>query len=295
MSLVRGIRTWWGESLRNRLLLSSGLTVVVFLVLLGILSLAVGQASVQHEVERGNRRLAVLVAKDLDAQYYSMISNLRLLRRQLETSADTLSGKARAMLDIRLSSPLTYRALYLLDDEGHPLVHLGDSLEALEAFRDIEEIATRPPISLNDEILTAYEAAKSSDLSLSPAHIVGADQVPVVYVSMPVEAEQGPDQVLVAEVDLRNIWRRIDEVYTGTTGRSFVVSQDGTIIAHPTRAYIGQPLPSELSPLLDGYEGQTGYTDPTVVITCWLPTVRWGSYPAGASWSSRNNLKRSPL
>jgi HAMP domain-containing protein len=71
-----------------------------------------------------------------------------------------------------------------------------------------------------------------------------------------------PGGVVVAEIDLRDIWLRVDEIRIEQTGRAFVVSQDGLIIAHPDRAYIGQRIAPELEPVLAGFEGQTGYRDP---------------------------------
>ena len=49
------------------------------------------------------------------------------------------------MLELRRTSPLTYRALYLFDSEGHVLIHLADSLEDLLAIEDVTEITERPP------------------------------------------------------------------------------------------------------------------------------------------------------
>jgi len=263
MYLISWLRNWWGKSLRRRLLASSIVTILFFLILLGALSFRAGQAGIRTEVNQRNDQLATLVAKDINAHFNNLWGNVRLFTRQLEESTAMLSLQARVMLELRRVSPLTYRALYLFDSEGHFLIHLADPLEDLLAIRDIEEIISRPSIPLIDELSTAYEAARTEGLFLSAAYVVGADQAPIIYVSIPVVAEQGPSsQTVVAEIDLRDIWRRVDEIHVGQTGRAFVVSQEGTIIAHPDRAYVGQPLAPELRPVLAGYEGRTEYTDP---------------------------------
>jgi len=263
MYLISWLRNWWGKSLRRRLLASSIVTILFFLILLGALSFRAGQAGIRTEVNQRNDQLATLVAKDINAHFNNLWGNVRLFTRQLEESTAMLSLQARVMLELRRVSPLTYRALYLFDSEGHFLIHLADPLEDLLAIRDIEEIISRPSIPLIDELSTAYEAARTEGLFLSAAYVVGADQAPIIYVSIPVVAEQGPSsQTVVAEIDLRDIWRRVDEIHVGQTGRAFVVSQEGTIIAHPDRTYVGQPLAPELRPVLAGYEGRTEYTDP---------------------------------
>jgi len=263
MHPISWLRNRWGKSLRHRLLISSIATTLFFLTLLGYLSFRAGRAGVRYEVNQRNDQLATLVAKDINVQFNTTWGNVRLFTYQLETSTDMLPLQARAMLEFRRVSPLTYRALYLFDSEGHLLIHLADPLEDLLAIRDVAEIISRPPIPLTTEISTAYEAAKSGELFLSPTYVVGADQVPIVYMGIPIVVEQGrSSQIVVAEIDLRDVWRRVDEIHLGQTGRAFVVSQEGTIIAHPDRVYIGQPLAPELRPVLAGYEGRTEYIDP---------------------------------
>ncbi|MBC8263649.1 MAG: HAMP domain-containing protein [Anaerolineales bacterium] len=283
MRPIHWLRTWWSQKLRRRLLLSNIVTVVFFLGLLGALSFRAGQAGVRREVEQVNRKLAAIAAQDISAQYDTTVNNVRLFRRQLEDPAVTLSHQARAMLELRRASPLTYRALYLFDGKGRLLIHLADPLEYLLAIQDITEITSRSPVPLTDGVSTAREAAKSGELFLSTAQIVGADQVPVIYMSLPVVAGgEKLSQILVVEIDLRNVWRRIDAIYVGQTGRAFVVSREGMIIAHPDRSYIGQPIAPELQPVLVGYEGRAEYTDPLgdrVMLASYSPVGKqsgWG-------------------
>jgi signal transduction histidine kinase len=263
MILIHRLRNWWGGSLRRRLLVSSIVTLLFSLVALGYLSFRTGQTGVRREVNQRNHQLARYVVRDINAQFDNIWGNVCLFTYQLEEATGMLALQARAMLELRRVSPLTYRALYLFDGEGQLLVHLADPLEDLLAIRDGEEIVSRPPIPLADEISTACAAAKSGELFLSATYIVGADQSPIVYTSVPIAVEQGrSSQIVVAEIDLRDIWRRIDKINVGQTGRAFVVSREGTIIAHPDRAYIGRPLAPELRPVLAGHEGQTEYSDP---------------------------------
>lgn len=263
MHFVSWFRKWWGGSIRHRLLVSNIIVVVFFLVLIGYLSFSIGRTGVQNEVNQRNNQLAMLIAQDLKDHFDNIWGNMRLFTYQLKTSTNMLSLQARAMLEFRRISPLTYRALYLFDSEGHLLIHLADPLEDLLAVQDATEIINRPPILLTDDILVTYKAARNGNMFLSPTYIIGPDQVPIVYVGIPITAkDRRSSQIVVAEIDLRSIWRKVDKIRIGQTGRVFVVSQEGTTIAHPDRAYIGQQLAPELKPVLSGYEGRTAYTDP---------------------------------
>ena len=262
MRLISWFTNWWGKSLHRRLLVSSLVTLLFFLILLGFLSFRTGQTGMRNEVNQRNAQLATLGAREIDAQFSDILGNVRLFISQLEEASGVLPFQARAMLELRRTSPLTYRALYLLDSEGHLLIHLAEPLKDLLAIEDVAGIIERPPIPLTDRISTAYEAAKNGELFLSPTYIVGSDQVPIIYMGIPIMTEQGRlSQIVAAEIDLRDIWRRVDEIRIGQTGQAFIVSQEGIIIAHPDRAYIGQPLVPELRQVLVGYEGQTEYTD----------------------------------
>jgi serine phosphatase RsbU (regulator of sigma subunit) len=263
MRLISLLKKWWGRKLRRRLFVSSVLTVSLSLIVLGYLSFRIGQAGVQFEVNQRNSQLTTLVANDINAQFNNTWLNIRLLMLQLATSTETLTLQASAMLELRRASPLTYRALYLFDNNNQLLIHLGDPLESLLAIQDVAEIINRPAISTPDEVLTAYQSAKNGALYVSPTTIMGFDQVPAMYLGVPLVTRLGQTgQVVVAKIDLRDIWRRVDEIRIGQTGRAFVVSQEGIIIAHPNRTYIGQGITPELRPVLNGFEGQTEYQDP---------------------------------
>lgn len=253
---------WWHENLQHRLLISGVATVLIFLTLLGVISLELSKTGIEHEVVEGNRRVAVLVAKDIHAEYDTIFDEIRSLRHQLERSHGQLALEAQAMMSQRQEQPFTFRAMYLLDNNGRLLLYANDPLTR-HSTPDLLAMITRPAIPVPEEIVTAYQVMKQTGQYRCPVHIMGADQVPVVHLGWPVALEAGQgDQVLVVEVDLRQFWRRIDEVYLGQTGRALLVSPAGIIIAHPDRSFIGRSLPPELQPVLAGYEGQAEYRDP---------------------------------
>ena len=263
MLLVRWFEQWWNQSLHRRLLAASIATIIVFLMVLGYLSFRAGRSSVRDEVDQRNTQLARLAAKYIDAQFNTIWGNVYLFTYQLQASADSLPFQARAMLELRRASPLTYRALYLFNNEGRLLIHLCDPLQDLLAVHDVQDILNRPALPLPDGITTAYETARNGALFLSTVSVVGADQVPILSMGIPIgDDPKRPLQIVVAEIDLRDTWRKIDQIWIGQTGRAFVASREGIILAHPDRAYIGKPIVPALRPVLTGYEGQVEYLDP---------------------------------
>lgn len=283
MHLLGFAKHWWKGSLTHRLLISSIGINLLFLVALGLMSMHTAQRALQHEVEQGNLRIAALAAKNISAQFDSTIHGVRLFSHQLEEPTAKLRHQATAMLKLRRASPLTYRALYLFDIEGRLLIHLTDDPEDLGTIHDANIIADRPGVSVEKEIIAAFEAAKGGTPFRSDVQIVGADQIPVIRMSLPLFlGDRQPRRIFVAEIDLRDLWRRVDQIYLGETGRAFVISKSGFIIAHPDRSYIGKSVPLTLRPVIDGYEGRTEYIDSIsgqVMVASYSPVgkqSKWG-------------------
>lgn len=263
MKPVNAFRGWWSRSLSRRLLVVSAGTILFFLLVLSFLISYIGRAGVYHELTQHNDHLARLIAKDIDSHFNNIWSSLTLLSASVcesEQDDNCFYFKARVMLELRHAMPLTYRALYLVGAGGELQIHLADPLEDLLTIEDITEIVNREPIPMPSEVRRAYRATQNNERYFSATHILGADQVPVVYFALRLKGS--PSSVVVAEIDLRDIWRRLDEIYVNRISRTFVVSREGVIIAHPDRAYIGQPLPAVLAPVLANYEGHSQYIDP---------------------------------
>ena len=267
MSVLSGLRDWWDRSLLHRLLASSIVVVALFLLVQGFLALEVGRSSMRAEVDQRNDQLASLIANGTRRQLDTIWKDMVLFTHQLRESDVGLSHHASAMLDLRRSLPLTYSALYLYDGRGGLLLHLADPIDELFSIVDPETIVSREPITPSMYIQAAYAEALASEQdrpTLLGTQLKLPEQVPVLYMAAPivVASPRTDKRIVVAEIDLRDLWRRMDEVHIGQTGRASVVSSNGIIIAHPERKYVGRMMPDALQPALDGFEGRAEYVDP---------------------------------
>ncbi len=273
---------WWGRKLQRQVLIWFLGVMLILLGLQGYLSLQAGYTNVRDQIEADNRRLANLVAKNISNQYDAILQRVILLRTEL-TSATDPNRQASLLLDFRRSQPLTYRAFYLFNGEGRLLMHLADPLDALIALENPEEIVQRAPIPFGEEVSAAWKGAAGGDTYSSAVQIVGADQMPVITLGLPIPGAGEPlQEVLAVEIGLSDLWRGVDQVFLGWTGRAWITSAEGLIIAHPDRSYIGKPIPIALQAVLDGYEGQVEYADPIsgqVMLASYSPMSRqsgWG-------------------
>ncbi len=259
-----GIRTWLAKSLRRRLVVANTATVVLFVLVVGIFSFYVGRRGVELEITERDSVTTELAGVGIRAQFDHIQDTLEVLSYQPDDSREMLAYQARAMLGLRFVSPLTYRAFYLFDQDGDLLFRVDAPLDRLPPLEAAEELLLPQAVAPPDEVLAVYQAVHDlGQRSVSEVEIVGVDRIPVVYIGLPVRGRAGLSRLtLVATIDLRDIWRQIDVINVGQTGRRLIVDSNGIIIVHSDRAYIGQTLAPELQSVLEGFRGQADYIDP---------------------------------
>ncbi len=267
MRPFRRIVDWWDSSLENRLRSTIIVITLFFVVLLGGFSYLVLSQNVQRTVVQTNRQFAELVAKELRAQFDDTVDNIWLVESQLDHVDGTNGSLEDALLDLLRVGPLTYHALYLFDAGGEIIVQVDDFVDVSQPGNGpppdaLPEGGPPPEDDLTDDVAAAFEGAAGGIQYVSDVFIVEHEYIPVVTVGIPVFGDDGTlERVIVASIDLIPFWRSIDKLEIGQTGRTYIVSRDGTIIAHPDRSYVGQPLAPELSAVLEGYEGSASYHD----------------------------------
>ncbi len=58
------------------------------------------------------------------------------------------------------------------------------------------------------------------------------NRIPYLVMTVPVKAKGKVNGVLAADINLRSLWEMVDNIRLSKTGRAFMVSGDGTLIAH---------------------------------------------------------------
>ena len=216
MKVFIKIKRWWDARLQHRLMGAFVLTLFTSLTILGILSIITGREGMQAQATQGNRQLAVHLAKQINAEYDTILQMVEALQNELEAPGVTLSLQARTLINHRRSSPLTYQALYLFDDQRQLLIHLQEPLESVLKIEDSSHLVEQPSIPLPEEIIAVYDATLSENRFISPIRITDIEYLPVIYIGLPVVVEGGISrQILIAEIGFQDIWKRIDEIFSG--------------------------------------------------------------------------------
>ncbi len=259
--IVRRLRLWTNQSLQRRLVFWSIGFWVVTVSILSLTFLLFGRSEILNETRQRNVQIASVVSRDVNFQVSSIYSDIRIFSRYLESLDPGIESQAAAILALRLSSPQRYRAIFYFDSEEHMLFHLTDNPESILALKT-GDIISRPQVKPDEEVLAAYRMTNGAVTSTSDVHFTGIDRIPVVCVGVPLKFSEGRVRVVILQIDLRDIWQRINLSTVGKSGFTFAVSRNGVVIAHPAPAYIGSQMPSEITSLLAGYEGFTEYDEP---------------------------------
>jgi signal transduction histidine kinase/HAMP domain-containing protein len=259
--VYKRISHWLKQGIQRKLVFWSIGFWIVSVSILSLTFLWTGQNEIMGDIKKRNVQIASIVSRDINSQISSILSDIRIFSHYLEFLGPEMENQTSALLTLRLSSPQRYRAAYYFDVNNKLLIHLADPLDDLLNMDDFSDIVSRASVPVDSEVLAAFREANETGTFISDVQFIGLDRVPVVNVAVPLSFSSIVSRVIVLQVDVQDIWQRINLSTVGETGYTYAVSQKRVIIAHPNLAYLGRDLPSELELVLDGYEGFTEYNE----------------------------------
>lgn len=252
---------WVNKTIRRRLVVWSVSFWVLSIFIIALVFLLIGQNQMLTVARQRNIQLASTVSRDVNAQLSTITGDARTFTQHLQALDSDLYVQADALLGLRLSST-RYSAIYYFDIQENLLVHVTDTVQNLLSIKSPAEIVDRPTIAITNEIRDVYKAVQETGIYISDFYYTPLDYIPVLYIGMPVVFPAGEIRVIVFEVDLTDIWQRVEIATVGQTGFTYIVSSEGTIIAHPDPNYLGRQIPDEIKPVLSNYEGSVELVDP---------------------------------
>ena len=182
--------------------------------------------------------LASLIANDIHGDFEEFFVELQILSDQLGETAEIPADQASIMWQLRTSSSMTYRAVYLFNTEGHLVLHMADSIEYILDLKDLDSIVNRQPITVSDEIMNVYQGVKESREQVLSNVFPTDDSLLVTYVGMPFShAKEELSQVVVTVIDSSYLWHLADDTSLGETGAIYILSHDGSIFSITDQPY----------------------------------------------------------
>ncbi len=200
----------------TRILAFSIVGITLSMLATGLMISSFATRTLKNNITQRNIQIARRAASEIALYIKDSLDQLRSTAEILGTLYDNpfIRDMILENLTINLDK---YRDLYLLDENGN-----------IVASSRIEKQA---PAQFDPSFVkkTLQEDPYISAVRLS------ADNLPYVTVALPVQGGGEQERVLLAQLDLRDIWNLIDAISIGDSGGAFLVSQEGLLIAHPDK------------------------------------------------------------
>jgi signal transduction histidine kinase len=187
--------------------------VSVPLVVLGYWLIHASQTAVKTSVLRDQEQLAIRAASELDEFIKLPKVLLNATAAILGTTHADPWKQETVLVELGLSEPI-FNRISFLDNHGKEAA----TSEIGTTLKDLSESH-------------AFKKALAGEFFMSDVFI-SADHMPYATMSVPVRQFGKTTGVLLAEVNLRGLWDIVDNIKIGHTGRAYVVSDKGFLIAH---------------------------------------------------------------
>jgi signal transduction histidine kinase len=160
-----------------------------------------------------------------------------------------------------------FQRLFILDQDGYIVVTTNFGEEGKDFSKH-----------------NAYRIAMNNQTFISEVDFTPS-KYPYILVSLPIRKYNLVEGVLVGEIDLKTIWELVDSITIDSTGSAFLISSDGSLIAHPDKqkvlqreSYASYPFYSEI---IVGAEGTTQFkVEEQEYVASFAPisilNLRWG-------------------
>jgi signal transduction histidine kinase len=192
--------------------------------------------------------LLISILLEMGFRYQEARQNLEIVHRQMAelaalriqnyieavAQAVRLAGQPRQLREKRISNDYITDLHTLLKNVPaiRDVAALG--LDGREQVR-LSRIGQSLPDADTDHSATPYFiAARAGQTYFGPVIFPADAFEPRIVIAVPIEPFQGEVVgVLAAEVNVRYVWDVVQEIRVGESGYAYVVSGDGTLVAHP--------------------------------------------------------------
>lgn len=252
------LNAWRRERLTRRIATPVIAVTLLFVAALGFVAFRLGQRAVTDQVDARNRQLAVQVSGEVATFFQTQLDTLRLQGDLLLASASP-EEQGQALLRLRARFPYTFNDLRLYDGAGREILQVAGPLMAALA-----EGARRPETPGTPDG-AVVQALADRTLRISPVAFRPITGTPYVTATLPLircgeESPCDPSGALVAQIDLRSFWTRVDG-FRIAEGAVTIVDGTGLVLAHPDRRLVATRIDqAAIAPVFAGFEGATRYT-----------------------------------
>lgn len=216
--------------------------VVIPLIVLGLLLIRTSQKAIKNNVFLHHKEVAVQ-ATDQVTERIEGARQAMLITASLLSSLSTDPWRQEtAVVELSLNNP-AFQRVSAVDSSGKETA--TSELGSLLRVRSNEY---------------AFRQAMAGDTYISNVRMTDED-VPYLTIAVPLINAGKTAGALLAELNVRGIWDKVDQIQFGEAGLAYIIDRNGQIIAHRDKKLVMRhaqvPSPKILQDIINGRPGNT--------------------------------------
>ncbi|RMH79731.1 MAG: HAMP domain-containing protein, partial [Calditrichaeota bacterium] len=270
----RRLRRFLSRKISTRLILTNLGLGTLPLILVSIFLITLARNTVQTYIYERNMETARRASNEI----YRFIKEPLIILHTLSISRDIASMdpfiQSTLINKVQDENPI-FRKIFVVNDSG--LVHVTTK------FGEERHDCRQEPYFRSGLAGQSY----LSDVYFTPSRF------PVLTVAEPIRRFNQVVGVLVAEIDLQNIWRLVDNITIGSTGIALLLSEEGKVIAHKDKSKVLEREDYSHYPffrrLIAGEAGTTTLDiegQETIVVFVPVQELGWGVVVQQSQWEA---------
>lgn len=212
----RLIKRYLAQRLYRRMILNFVGLGVLPIIIVSFILISLTQNTVQTYIFERNMEIARSASKEIILFIEKPLTILTTMAQTRDILEMERFTQSRVINKIKIGNPI-FRKIFILDQNG--LVVVTTSFG--EELRDYSQLQSFQKAVLGE---TYY-----SQVYFTPSRF------PVMQIALPIKKYSNVEGILIGEIDLKSIWDQVDKITVGKTGNAFLISSDGSVIAHPEK------------------------------------------------------------
>ena len=212
--IKRIIRQYLERKIQRRMILNFVGLGVLPIIIVSIILIQLTENTVRSYIFDRNLEIARGAKKEIELFIEKPLTILGTLLQTRDILEMERFTQSRIINKIYQKYNQIFQKIFILDPSGKAIVTTSFG----EEFKDYS-------------METYFNVAMQADTFFSQVDFTPS-RFPVMQISLPIMKYNTVEGVLVGEIDLKFIWNLVDTIKVGRTGSAFLISSDGSVIAH---------------------------------------------------------------
>jgi signal transduction histidine kinase len=260
----RKFQRFLSRKISNRLMITYVLLGVLPLLIVSLILISLTRNTVQTYIYDRNIETARRAANEINLFIKEPVIILHNTALSWDITEMDRFAQSNLINKMKDENPI-FRSIYVLNDSGYVTVTTRFG-EEMKDFNETPE----------------YQEAMKGNEVFSEVYFTQS-RFPLMTISEPIKKYNQVAGVLVAEIDLKNIWNLVDQITIGESGIAFLLSEKGLVIAHKDKEkvldrknYSSYPFFRELTSEAEGIATYNIDEEDYILVYVKIPQLNWG-------------------